>query len=262
MSEDRLLRDLGQLAREREAEEAARLDERWDRLSRGALSAGEEAELRALAESSPEAREAYEAFRPLGPEFQAGVVQALQQAREAEKAEPPPGRVLPFRRLTARVAGWGSLAATVAAAVLIVFLRSPPPLPEYVSLDVTGGSSAYRGEVAETDTFAPGDRIEMFLRPRTAVEKEPRLEAGCFLVRNGEARRLEVRSEIEASGSIRMRGAIPADVRPGDWTLWAVAGRAGDLPGPEDLRSLAGSQVRERDWIALSKEVRVQPRGE
>jgi hypothetical protein len=259
MSEDRLLRDLGQLAREREAEEAARLDERWDRLSHGALSPEEEAELRALAESSPEAHEAYEAFRPLGPDFQAGVVQKLQQARAKET---PPARVLPFRRLTSRIAGWGALAASVAAAVLIVFLRAPAPLPEYASLGVTGGSSAYRGETGEARAFAPGDRVQVVLQPRTAASGAPPLEAGCFLVRDGEARRLEVRSEIEPSGSIRMTGRVPADVRPGGWTLWAVAGRAGDLPGPEEIRSQAGREVRQRDWVALAREVRIRPRSE
>jgi hypothetical protein len=262
MSEDRLLRDLGDLARERKAEEAARLDERWDRLSHGALSSEEEAELRALAEGSPEGHEAYEAFRPLGSEFQAGVVQALQKAREAEREKNEAARVLPFRRLTSRIAGWGTLAAAVAAAVLIVLLRAPAPLPEYGSPSVTGGSSAYRGETVEARTFAPGDRVQVVLQPKTVVPGKLRLESGCFLAREREVRRLEVRSDIVPSGSIQMTGTIPADVQPGNWTLWAVAGRPGDLPAPEDLRSQAGGEVRRRDWVAFSKEVRIQPRSE
>jgi hypothetical protein len=264
MNEDRLLRDLGHLARERGAAEAARLDERWDRLSRGELSPEEEAELRALAEASPQAREAYEAFRPLGTEFQAGVVQALQQqAREAKLDEPPaPARLLPFRRLTSRIAGWGALAAAAAAAVLVFLLRSPVPLPEYASLSVTGGVSAYRGEVAETDTFAPGDAFMVVLQPLTAPSREQRLEAGCFLTREGEVCRLEVRSNIEPSGSIQMQGVIGGGVRPGLWTLWAVAGRPGDLPDPADLASRAtGGPVRHRDWVAVSRPIRIQPRG-
>lgn len=257
MNEDRLLRDLGDLAREQDAEEAARLDERWDRLSGGALSPEEEEELRALAGSSPEAGEAWEAFRPLGPEFQAGVVQALLEAR---KAEAPPARVLPFRRLAPRVAGWGALAASVAA-VLVIFLRAPAPLPEYSFLSVTGGSSAYRAEGAEV-SFAPGDRLTVVLQPKTIASGKLRLESACFLACEREVRRLEAGSEIEPSGSIRMRSTIPADIQPGVWTLWAVAGRAGDLPGPEDLRPLSGGEVRQGDWVALSKEVRIRSRSD
>jgi RNA polymerase sigma factor (sigma-70 family) len=60
-------------------------DERWDRLAAGTLSAEEEEELRALADSSPEAREAYKAFKPLGADFQARVVSAINaQSRNAE----------------------------------------------------------------------------------------------------------------------------------------------------------------------------------
>jgi hypothetical protein len=264
MSEDRLLSDLGQLAREREAEEAARLDERWDRLSHGALSPEEEAELRALAESSPEAHEAYEAFRPLGPDFQAGVVQKLQQARAKEEEEPPPGRVLPFRRLTARVAGWGSLAAAVAAAVLVVLIRIlAPALPDYEPLQVTGVSDLRGGEGGpDIPSAAPGGLFTVPLRPRTEPPAGQRLEAGCFLSRGGEVRRMKARSKPDPGGSVLMHCAVPADVPPGDWTLWAVVGRPGDLPGPEELRSQAGGEVRRWDWVALSKEVRIRPRGE
>src|SRR6185503_16244051 len=76
MSEDVLLRQLGQVARERAAGEPS-LDERWDRLAAGTLGAEEEAELRRLAETSDEAGMAYDAFRPLGKAFEAQVVAAI-----------------------------------------------------------------------------------------------------------------------------------------------------------------------------------------
>jgi RNA polymerase sigma-70 factor (ECF subfamily) len=55
-------------------------------LAAGTLTAEEDAELRALAVSSPEAREAYEAFRPLGATFQARVVSAINAQRTTEEA--------------------------------------------------------------------------------------------------------------------------------------------------------------------------------
>ena len=60
---DPWIRELANANREKQAEEHSRLDERWDRMSSGDLSPEEEAELLALAESSEEGREAYEAFR-------------------------------------------------------------------------------------------------------------------------------------------------------------------------------------------------------
>src|SRR5437764_1238935 len=96
---DRLLRELGDLARSEAEAEKARFDDRWDRLAAGTLNAEEEAELKALAESSPEYREAYEAFRPLGADFQARVVSKINDERDkplpAPQPEPIP-RVLPF----------------------------------------------------------------------------------------------------------------------------------------------------------------------
>src|SRR6478672_6542682 len=100
---DRLLRELGDLARSEAEAEKARFDDRWDRLAAGTLTAEEEAELKALADSSPEYQKAYEAFSPLGAEFQARVVREIQskqaewaaQERQLESQNPPPP-VLPF----------------------------------------------------------------------------------------------------------------------------------------------------------------------
>jgi RNA polymerase sigma-70 factor (ECF subfamily) len=84
MNNDSILSELGALAR-REREAESPLDERWDRLAAGTLTAEEDAELRALAASSAEAREAYEAFRPLGAAFQARVVRAINAQRTTEE---------------------------------------------------------------------------------------------------------------------------------------------------------------------------------
>src|SRR5581483_237467 len=81
MNKDQLLGELGGLARQEREAEKARLDERWDRLAAGTLTPEEEAELKALAANSPEARETYEAFRPLGADFQARVVSAINAGR-------------------------------------------------------------------------------------------------------------------------------------------------------------------------------------
>jgi hypothetical protein len=252
MSDDRWQRELAQVNRDQQEEERRRLDERWDRLSHGELSPEEEAELRALAETSEEAREAWEAFRPLGPDFQAGVVRAVRAQGLGGSA-----KLLPFRR---RLAGWSAVAALATAASVAVLLRPLAPLPDYSRPEVSRSVSTFRGEDPEPPALAPGDRFRVVVRPETAVSRASRLEALCFLARDGELHPLEVRSEIDASGAVKMEGSLGRDIPPGAWTLWALVGRKGELPDPADLQISTKEQIRQRDWIAVPENLRIQPR--
>jgi len=262
MSEDRILRELGHLAKEEGETERARLDERWDRLAAGTLTAEEDAELQALAATSPEARETYEAFRPLGPDFQGRMIDGIA-AELAKPAVPeePPARILPFRPNPFRFAGWLT-AAAAAAASLVLFLRPLAPLPGYSLAAISGGSRAMRGEVTEVPDFAPGDPFRVVLRPDTEVTRAQSLEAQAFLLRGRELRNLEVQSHIEPNGVVKLEGSLDRDLRLGAWTLWAVVGRRGKLPDPADLQSLsARAGVRRRDWVAVTTDIRIHPRG-
>jgi hypothetical protein len=244
MSEDGLLHKLGDLAR---------FDDRWDRLAAGTLSTEEEAELRALAETSQEAREAYEAFRPLGPDFHAAVARAIQT-----RAGEPGAKPSPFSRRTRRLAAW-SAAAAAAAAVLAVLLRLPP-LPAYSLAEISGGSRATRGEATAAGEWAPGDRFEASLRPQTEVRRGS-LQARAFLVRGGELRTLRLRSQFDRRGSVKLEGLLDRDLSPGNWTLWVVVVRRGAAPDPTDLRSLpASGPVRRRGWVAVPVALRIASR--
>src|SRR5436853_420723 len=143
---DRLLRELGDLARSETKAEEARFDERWDRLAAGTLTAEEDAELKALAESSPETREAYEAFRPLGADFQARVVSAINSERSPKPQPLPPPKPLPFRPAR-RIEVWAGLAAAVAAGVFFL-VRGPAmqaPLTSSYAASLSGGLKSHRG---------------------------------------------------------------------------------------------------------------------
>jgi hypothetical protein len=254
MTDNHWLRELAQVNREQQQNEQNRLDEHWDRLSRGELSPEEDAELRALAETSEEAHAAYEAFRPLGPEFHASVVQAIRK-----QSSTPPAKLLPFRRR--HLAGWSAIAALATAASVVMLLRPLAPLPGY-SLEISGGVSASRGEEpnpAEVPVLAPGDPFTVVARPATEVSRGSKLEALCVLLRDRELVPLQVRSEIDPGGSVRMEGSLGRDVPPGTWTLWAVVGRPGKLPDPAALRTLSPG-ARERDWAAVATEITVRPR--
>lgn len=244
MSEDSLLRKLGDLAR---------FDERWDRLAAGTLGEEEAAELRALVETSEEAREAYEAFRPLGPDFHDAVVAKIRAA-----AVTPSAKLLPFPRRALQLVGWGAIAA--AAALAVVLLR-PAALPQYSLAAISGGSRATRGEPTEPGTWAPGDRFQATLRPQTEVDRAGSLEARAFLLRGRELRPLRVRTQVDSRGSVRLDGSLDHDLPPGTWTLWVVVGRRGALPDPAVPKPSAGSApVRERSWVAVPVNLRVRPR--
>jgi hypothetical protein len=267
MSEDPLLRELGHLAREESDLARARLDERWDRLAAGTLTAEEEAELRALAAASPEAHEAYEAFRPLGEDFQRRMVDGISsEIEDRAPREEPRSRLLSFPRWP-RAAWWTAATTAAAAAALLLLLRGPgpdtmAPLPTYVA-ELSGGTQTFRGEEGPSTgprVYEPGDRFQVVLRPATETPGKG-LEAECFLLRKGDLRPLEARFQVDPGGAVKIEGSIGRGLPSGDWTLWSVVGREGELPDPTDPRLFATAvEVRERDWVAVPKEIRIHSR--
>ncbi|HEV3074874.1 MAG TPA: hypothetical protein VHB47_10695, partial [Thermoanaerobaculia bacterium] len=244
MSEDSLLRELGRLAQEEKEAEEARRDERWDRLAAGTLGAAEEGALRALAATSPAVREAYEAFRPLGADFQARVVAALESEirRPAAAAEPrePRSRLLQFRPRTWWFAG-SLAAAAVAASGLFLVVRGPatmPPLPLY-SAELSGGIQTLRGgpgPATGPQPFAPGSRLSLVVQPERAVSE---VEARALLGRGAEIVPWQPapRLDISAKGAVRLEGTIGEDIRlpPGPERVWIVVGRRGKIPLASEL---------------------------
>lgn len=258
MSDDRLLSDLARLARKEGRSEEERLDERWDRLAAGTLTAEEEAKLRALAESSPEAREAYEAFRPLGVEFEARMVAAA-----AAQLRRPRPRLLPFRRPAARI--WASLGAAGAVAASMLLLFRPValrPLPIYVA-ELKGGVQDTRGgEVPGTSpqVFVPGSLLTLEVRPREALEGE--VEAMSFLSQGNEVVVWEPQPPLEISnGAVRLRGTLGQEIHlpAGDWRVWIVVHRPGKTPSrAEFLAQLRAGPAQHAGWLAVSVDLRVQ----
>lgn len=271
------MNDLGDLARREQEAERAGLDERWDRLAAGTLTAEEEAELRALAASSPEARETYEAFRPLGADFQARVVGAITAAQpeprkpEPTKPEPRKPRSLfrSFRRDPGRLEVWMGAAAAVAAVLVLLVrgLTTLPPLPVYTA-DLDGGTQVFRGEPVSSSgpqVFVPGSLLTLEVRPQQPVEGP--VEVHGFLAPAAGAGEIvpwqsEAGFEV-AGGSVRLRGTVGREIQlpPGTWRLWIVVGRPGEVPGESEIvDALRSGRRQQEDWQAVSAELRVAGR--
>jgi hypothetical protein len=267
MSEDSLLHELGRLAKEEDEAAKALLDERWDRLAAGTLSAEEDEALRALATRSPAAREAYEAFRPLGAEFQARMVTALAAELRASGGAGKRFRLLPFRPRGLQLAGWLS-AASVAATGLLLLLRGPAamaPLPGYFA-QLSGGVQTFRGgqePATGAAVFEPGSRLSLVVRPEHSVTDK--VEARGFLERGAEIVPWQPmpRFDISPEGAVRLQGTVGKDIflPPGVSKVWIVVGRRGSLPAAGELvNDLRAGRTRGPGWQAVAAELRVAER--
>ncbi len=273
MNEDRLLGELGDLARQEGEAEKARLDDRWDRLAAGTLTAEEEAELKALAESSPEAREAYEAFRPLGADFQARMVSAINAERAAPVPQPAPPEprppILPFRRAAfRRIEVWVGAAAAVAAGVFFL-VRGPAPLPLYQA-ELIGGDKTVRGNEPSPTTgppvFSPGSILKLVVRPRPPQPVQGRLETRAFRVPL-DGRTIDwmpvpgFAVENGADGALLLRGALGETIQlpPGMWKICVVVSRPGKAPEERELP--AAIEKEHAGWqVACSNPLRIEGR--
>lgn len=256
---DRLLRELGDLARSETKAEEARFDDRWDRLAAGTLTAEEEAELKALAESSPEIREAYQAFQPLGADFQARVVSKINAQRRR--------RVLPFRQVVRRAEVWVGFAAAVAAGVFFL-VRGPAQSPLNVQVtEFSGGVNESRGNEPKSSglpIFVPGAPLTFAVTTASFV---PGVEARVLLspLSGGEFLALEPAPHLEITeqGAVLLQGTVGREIQlpPGDWRLWIVVGRKGRIPSVKELQAeLREGRTRNGDWEAVAKDLRMAAR--
>jgi hypothetical protein len=261
MNDEELLKAVGRSAPARQP-----LDERWDELAADRLSDAEREALLVAAASSEDASDAYEAFRPLGAEFQARVVARLMgdQARDAEReAKPAPPRVVPFRRRTLRFAGIPlALAASVLLAVgLVMFIRpgATPALPGY-GLRLEGQVTLMRGETPPPAAapFAAGNHFRLVLTPEKRVEGD--VIARAYVLDGGEPEMLAAPPKISSDGAVLIEGEVGRDVQlpPGDSRLLVIVGRESKLPGAPALAARLGASGEEQtsDWAAWMLPVR------
>ncbi len=275
MDEDKLLEDIGRLARREAAEERRRFDERWRRLNSGTISEEDDAALRAQAEDSEEARLDYDAFRPLDQAFRERLAarwQATTSGATANEADSPggsPERAPPFRRpRRGSRRRYGRWLATAAALVVTVggalLLRAPNegrlPLPEY-STELRGALQEERSSgvaiPSSGSVFTMGSQLRLVLRPLRPVE-ELIERSYHFENAGGELRRWTPGYSVSTDGVIEVEGRV-GDTIPiglGRWELVVYYGRPGRLPPPGTPGS---SRSSAEDWDILRLPLQVVP---
>ena len=275
MNKDRLLGELGDLARQEGEAEKARFDERWDRLAAGTLTAEEEAELKALAESSPEARETYDAFRPLGADFQARMVSAINAERAAPAPQPVPPeprrRVLPFRRAAfRRIEVWLGAAAAVAAGLFFLVRGPGPMLSSGYTAELEGGFKMDRGgETAPSDTprvFGPGSPFTLNVSPQHPLKDPGEVRPSVYLSSSAGQEdlsplRLEAHFQTAETGSVFLDATMGKDIKipPGHWILWTVVARPDSMPKVREIQSrLRPKRLRQGSWHEVCEALKAE----
>ncbi len=269
---DRLMRSLGQVAREQDDHDAG--EDRWLALCTGELSAEEEDDLRAEARTSESARRALEAFEPLGPEFQSRIVSRLRDQIRTEAGAPEhtsardtysekkpdiqPDETEPAVPTAAVWWRWPTAATMVAAAAVLLILIWPSadlsPLPIYHSALTGGLASSRTTEPATAPRWVVGSPFELVLRPETEVKDQ--LAVRAFRGHGPNLEPWEISPEISEQGSVRIAGTLGNEVQlsAGQNILSIIIGRPGKLAQAEALRDIPPDDLkprRDRDWVLV-----------
>jgi hypothetical protein len=218
---DPLLDQLGRLARERSAAEAA--DEIFERLAHGKLSPQELHALEARAKTDPAVALKLELFRPLGP---AAVDRALAALRPVPL---PEVTRLPNRRRWIQA---GAVGLALAASVALLLWPAQVPSPGY-TLTVTGEQLTRGSDPAAGVTVGPGSTLRLIARPATAVTQPVAVHG--FLVREGQVRPWVPPMDRAPEGAVKIEGPVETLLpdAPGEYTLVLVLGPA--APTPEQV---------------------------
>jgi hypothetical protein len=245
---DQLLKALAEL--EREEDQA--VDPRLEALARGTIDPATRAELEAT-----KSKDEVDAYTPVGDaaqeRFLAGAVAAFHGSTSSNVVVELAAKRR--RKLTS-----GLVVLAIAASVSMIFLRPSSTSPPAYVLEISAGDRTLRsGDLPENEVprFAPSSRIEVVLRPATAIEDE--LEARAFYAGPGEVRSLPKVVEKSDGGAFRFAGRVD-EVLPGatgEIELGFLIGPKGSLP--TDQEAWQNRAAKDRPFQVLSRRVQITP---
>lgn len=293
MNEKNLYPSLSQAAREDDREAMSKLDERWDRLAAGTLTEAENDELLGLADASGEAHEAYQAFRPLGPDFQKNVAAAIlaRQRQEREEARygagagadadralaPPVGLPtvppLPHPRLAAsperprqrRFQRWAAAAGVVVALAVSLLLQQEQKAGFQVEVthqQALGNLRRGSAEASESAVFQAGRPFEVLARAQKGGA--PAVAGRFYLFQDGHLAPLG--EPLAERGNLAASGQVPAlpGFTAGEGVLVFVFAPPGQLPADAEVQAAlaagaAKNAAASAGFELATKSVWIQP---
>jgi hypothetical protein len=164
------------------------------------------------------------------------------------------------RRSWAMWVGVGLAAAAVLAVTLRGSLESPAPLGTRYELELDRELAVERGADAEAPmhVFREDRTLEVWLRPVDPVT--PPLEVEVYARRRGEIHRLVLAPTTMNNGVMHIvTGVREAGLPTGEWELVFVVGRAGELPGIDDLPKTVDAMTLPYDVREVMVRVVPQP---
>ena len=148
----------------------------------------------------------------------------------------------------ARSRGWFwrgvGVGLALAAAALVFVLARPPSVPQALppyEVSWQSGVVEERGADEASARFVEGSKVELWLRPATAIEGD--VEVVVFV--DDWTSRLAVDPDRSSSGALLIRGTMgepPWALEPGAHELWVAVGR-GEWPAAATGEAPSGWQV-------------------
>jgi len=146
---------------------------------------------------------------------------------------------LPQRRRSTWIAASAATVLAAAAAVLLSMGPDPTGLPAYQVEPMTAGETGLRGPnvspTGQVARFTEGSRINLTLRPSTAVQDRVQLQA-TLVAPDGDRTQVELMTEALGRGTLRVSAIVGQHVpnRPGNYRLELTLSTASGSkePGP------------------------------
>jgi hypothetical protein len=162
-----------------------------------------------------------------------------------------PAKVLAPARGWGRAKTMSAVAVPLALAASLVFAvilqQRSPALPDYEAA-WSGGLQELRAEPsAPVERLGPNAKLQLLLRPAKAVDGA--VSVRLFAIESGKAREWKARAEVSDDGAIRVSasGADLGPVAAPELEVVAVVSRPGELPSADQLTALGeGHQVFRR----------------
>jgi len=252
MKTNDLLAEIKNIALEDEAVLNGIVDSTYERLAEGSLSEDERAFLESTAQEDNLSSLAFEAFSPLGEDFEEGVTDEIVgylsvDEASAEVATPAQKKESWVERLSqifsVRILVPALSFCAVAALILPTGVNDnalPLYTFEMVSSDQVLRSGSGQG-TQHVSQFSVGSLLDVIVRPKQPTNAD--VEVKTYLIESMTAREVNLGSKRSTSGAFRIKATIGEQFakQSGLYELLVIVAPKGEFPSVEELRTVVRS---------------------